>query len=539
MKLPGIAPSVNNRLYVAAALALLAVGAACLAPHILNLYHIEAGGRVLAAAEAGDEAARARLTQALAHFAAALDWEPEDAQAYRLLGRAYLAADNPEAAIPPLTRFTELRPDHPLGYWELSLAHEAIWRRWAELIYNDLAWEAPLAQIEAPNQAGELPFCRVDDLSEGCYLASGIQEVAGREEQVLLQRAPSRVTYQLDLPTRPAVLRVRPGHAMTGEESSRADLDLAVLVETAEGGLQDRLYQASLPAEVALGEQVRLDLARYVGEEVKLIFVADAGTSREGAGDWVMWVAPVVEGADAARWEPAGRAAKMAMMRAWMTGGFTAQDFLDAGEAAQTAGIYLEALGWYDRVLLLEQDLPQAWLGKALAHQAQGEWDQAAKDFAIAFQQDPALKPQLILPSNQDQLLSLESFEGVGNDPVVLTDWQGQQVIAFLRNYTLTATILVEEVASHQVRVSAVNSQPGPVELAVGIDGVQLEFLRFDKNDWSWEEKRVCLTLPFGFHSFSISFTNDSFVDPGSDRNALVGEITFLASREAQQQCEN
>jgi len=177
-------------------------------------------------------------------------------------------------------------------------------------------------------------------------------------------------------------------------------------------------------------------------------------------------------------------------------------------------------------------------LGKALGHQAQGEWDQAAEYFDIAFDQDPSLKPHLVLPSGEEQSLSLESFTDLDGQSALLTEWQEKQVIIFFSNYTATATIFVEKAGFYQGKISAVNSQPGPIELSIGVDGVLSEFLHYDKNDWSWDEKIFCLMLPLGFHHFTIAFTNDILTDSGLDRNALVGEIRFLPSRKASQRCD-
>lgn len=352
------------------ALALLAVTTACLAPYILSLYHVEAGGRIVSAAEAGDQAAQARLPQAVDHFQSALGWEADNAHAYRLLGRAHLAAGDPGAAIPPLTRFTLLRPDHPLGYWELALTHERIWREWADLIYYDLVIESPLAQVEAPERPTGSPLCGADDPSEECYVAVGTREVAGRDESVLFQRSPSRVTYQLDLPPQPAVLRLRPGLAPVSGDG----VGLSVLIRAADGGSEERLYGTLITPDVALGEEARLDLGRYVGRSIFLTLAADPGPEKEDGETWAMWGVPSVEDVSAAQLEPAGRAARAAMVQAWEEGGFDAEDFLDAGEAARKAGQYEEALAWYGRAMEMGSELGSSpWYFRFLALRDQGD----------------------------------------------------------------------------------------------------------------------------------------------------------------------
>ena len=71
---------------------------------------------------------------ALEHLQKAIEWQPDNAQAYRLLGMIYRAQgdkilDSKSQALVAaevLTRYTELRPDNPLGHVELAEVHEAI-----------------------------------------------------------------------------------------------------------------------------------------------------------------------------------------------------------------------------------------------------------------------------------------------------------------------------------------------------------------------------------------------------------------------------
>ena len=97
---------------------LLACGALALAfPHAISALYLEAGGRAM------DDPA-----QAVAHLQQALKWDGANSQAYRLLGRAYLTLDQPDAALEALTQASALRPKNPLLHMELAQAYEA-WGR--------------------------------------------------------------------------------------------------------------------------------------------------------------------------------------------------------------------------------------------------------------------------------------------------------------------------------------------------------------------------------------------------------------------------
>jgi len=72
---------------------------------------------------------------ALEHLQKAIEWQPDNAQAYRLLGMIYRAQGDKildsksqglVAAAGVLTRYTELRPNNPLGHIELAEVYEAI-----------------------------------------------------------------------------------------------------------------------------------------------------------------------------------------------------------------------------------------------------------------------------------------------------------------------------------------------------------------------------------------------------------------------------
>lgn len=139
-------------------------------PRALSLYHLERGGSLLERAlavegwaEAGEdpylllepltsEEARRLAGAAAAHFRAAAEAHGANAQAGRWLGRAAMLLDDPEEAVAAFSVFVHLRPEEPLGYWELGLAYERLARRTQGAIEAEFApkldKESELATID-------------------------------------------------------------------------------------------------------------------------------------------------------------------------------------------------------------------------------------------------------------------------------------------------------------------------------------------------------------------------------------------------------
>jgi len=93
-------------------------------PHLVSAYHLEAGGRAVDDLELLSYNAPA----ALEHLQKAIEWQPDNAQAYRLLGKVYCAQGDKilGSKSQGLTRYTELRPDNPLAHIELAEVYEAV-----------------------------------------------------------------------------------------------------------------------------------------------------------------------------------------------------------------------------------------------------------------------------------------------------------------------------------------------------------------------------------------------------------------------------
>lgn len=493
-----------------------------LTPYGLSFLHTEAGGRILAAVEAGDASAQAQLPQAVNHFQQALRWQPDNAYAHRLLGRTYLALDNPQEAVPALTRFTELRPDHPLGHWELALAYEQLWRQGADLHYYDLVVELPLAQVKAPETPLATPFCKPGDPPQACYVASTVQDVEGDDQAILFQYPPAEVTYALELPPSPTTLRLRPGLAPAARDLGSDGVDYTVSVKAANSGRAERLYETFLSPEAGFGEEARLDLSPYAGQTVLLTLATGPGPNGNNIGDLAGWVAPVVEDARVAQFEETGQAAQAAMLREWKAGGFTASQFIERGDSDWTARHFEDALEWYRRVELVNEGKPNP----------------VAFRSAIA-----AVISQRMLTPHELATLAIHPLAG-GSVQIeaetlqwsytLANGWQwmyGQPLSAFPSmdpgagvlwwDGVAVAVVQVPEDANYRLAFRAQHTAPAPIEVQVEHNFAPVAPFALDRGDLSWQELETDLFLSAGLHVIGVRFLNEYYAGD-ADRNAVL-----------------
>jgi len=187
--------------FVAASLLILVL----VTPYLVSAYHLEAGGQALDDLELLSYNAPA----ALEHLQKAIEWQPDNAQAYRLLGKVYRAQGDWLAAIEALTRYTELRPDNPLAHIELAEVYEAVEAEMQAMHLADLVAALPQAAVEAPDVPLDTPYAQPDGPAWHSYVATTTFSLPPNfgERPTLFMHSPSWVTYTLALPAQPATLR--------------------------------------------------------------------------------------------------------------------------------------------------------------------------------------------------------------------------------------------------------------------------------------------------------------------------------------------
>ncbi|MBC8512598.1 MAG: tetratricopeptide repeat protein [Dehalococcoidia bacterium] len=302
------------------------------------------------------------ISKAISSLQMAVLNRPSDAQLHYLLGRAYLLDGNPPAAIKALTTYTNLRPTSLYGHWELALAYEAVWRQWHDRLIADLILDLPLAEIEAPAQPGDIPFCAAEQSTGNCQVK--VQEMSGLGEGAshssLLIHSPMRIHYPLTLPKGyfpvfQAISRV----TLDGANSGSDGVTFEVWTQSVSGGdPAQRFSQHLTPGQQA---PVHVDLTPYAGQTITLTLATDPGPVDNNLRDLAEWVAPRVEDATASQYEAAARSAQTAMLREWQAAGLAADDLISRGEVARKLKSFEEALAWYERAVTLAPDWRSAY----------------------------------------------------------------------------------------------------------------------------------------------------------------------------------
>lgn len=391
-----------KRLYVYLPLGLLLIIAGLgVAPSVLSLVYLERGGRALDRALAlegrarGDDpwlaptplkepTARAAAEEAISWFHRSIEADKDHAQAYRWLGRAALLLDAPDEAETAFAHYVRLRPDNPLGYWELGLAYERLVRRVVEATYwrldlhvdkNEdwaimpgsteiLTRSLTSAYIETPEVTIETPYCEDGDPPASCFVGGDVWSMplvapdavvpitTPVKSEVLFMHPPSQATWELTLPVTPTTLTFWMGLSPQAETWWGDGVTFRVLVDGEEA------FTHHLTAEQARAgwRPGRADLSAWAGETVHLTLATGAGPDGDGAGDWAGWGdVRVVRGEV--------KIVPSAWIRAvWEKAGVTAEDLIAIGEEAQEAGRYEAALTWYERATRMATNPRLYWL---------------------------------------------------------------------------------------------------------------------------------------------------------------------------------
>jgi tetratricopeptide (TPR) repeat protein len=338
-------------------------------PHLVSAYHLEVGGR---AAEDCDSP-RANPSLAWEHLQKAIDWEPSNAQAHRLLARVCRAQGEWLSAGEALARYTELRPQNPLGYLELAEIYEEIEAQLEEMYSIDLLGLLPGAEVAAPDVVIETPFGQPGEPSWRYYVAETKFSLPPNygDRPTLFMHSPSRVTYTLELPLQPAILLFDMGMDPQAFDWPGDGVTFEVAVNG------DRLFFEHVDKAMARrGWHGRtVDLAPWVGQEVALTLVVTPGPAADTAGDWAGWGEPQVVDARLPGLEALNPSVRM--VQALHRAGLTAGTAIHRAETARLDKRYDEAMVWFQRAMRLEPDLADPWYYVGLLHEDQEQWHQA------------------------------------------------------------------------------------------------------------------------------------------------------------------
>jgi len=275
-----------------------------------------------------------------------------------LLGKVYRAQGDWPAAIEALTRYTELRPDNPLGHIELAEVYEAIEAEMRDMHLADLVAALPQAAVQAPDVPLDTPYARLDGPAWRSYVAATTFSLPPNfgERPTLFIHAPSWVTYTLSLPAQPAMLRFGMG---VDPQTHNWPGDGATFEVFLNGERVFLEHVDKAMARQGWHERV-VDLAPWAGQEVALALAVTPGPAADTTGDWAGWGEPQVVDVRLPAMEAQGFGVQL--VNEWLRAGLTAEDFIAWGEESRKAKQYEEALAWYKRAIRTEPNNQVVWL---------------------------------------------------------------------------------------------------------------------------------------------------------------------------------
>lgn len=410
--------SVQSVIGISVVLVLISMG-----PRFLALYHQEQGARLLARSliaegregkggswlepePVAQPEAQSLATQALEHFQAAVSADSDNFQAHRWLGRAALLLDRSEEAIAAFSAAVRLRPASPLAWWDLGLAYERLAPIPDFPLLGDtdpltlsLATQPAIMDhtgatpMLIPAVSVEAPLTGLPDSSAtGCSLSpTGYTSWSMPDapdawpgwwvppepvrRTVLFAAVPATLTFRLSLPVTPTALLFWMGM----DPVLRSPKGDGVIYRVQMEGME--VFSHTLRPEAALQGwwPAQVDLTPWAGQGVLLILVLDPGPFGNTTGGWAGWGDLQLAFAGSARCILAS--CRERATAAWREGGFTAQDFIRAGEAARRAQRYEEARRWYGRASILGADLQSAqWF---MVFQADQNWEALEKSVSL------------------------------------------------------------------------------------------------------------------------------------------------------------
>jgi len=318
------------------------------------------------------------LTRAVAHLEAALHWDAGNAQAYRLLGQAYLAREDYLAAIEALTTYTDLQPDNPLGHLELAQVCEGLARASEPEVYYDFIEHLPEAAVTAPSDPVQTDYCVPNGPVASCYVASTYWTMPDDElRPVLFMHPSSWARYVVAVPVEATMLRFSVGlYPLSWNWGGDGALFEVCIQDGAEEKRLFSTYVSNVEEDWGWHDG-EVDLTPYAGQEVMLTLGAHPGLQGNPTGDWAGWAEPRLEGVDASQRRMEAEKWWAKAVAEWQAAGLTAQDFIARGEEARKAERYEEALAWYGRAARVEPGLGDPWYYKGLAYMGLERWEEA------------------------------------------------------------------------------------------------------------------------------------------------------------------
>ncbi len=214
----------------------------------------------------------------------------------------------------------------------------------------------------------------------------------------------------------------------------------------------------------------------------------------------------------------------------WQAGGSSAAQFLARGDEALEQSRMAEALVWYQRYQWYADSdaettpLPFALFFRELVAAASVQSPDVRRLVAEVRERDATFQVYSVQPSARIDGAAFRWMNQIGDAVTYGTPlsygasgsagifwWSGQA----------TGLISVEQAGDYMVRARVRHGDPPPVEMAIGVDGKQLEPITLARGDNSWETVSLPVSFTSGYHTVDIWYLNNAIVN-GKDRDAAV-----------------
>lgn len=468
---------------------------------------------------------QAAATAALDQLRAAILWQPDKADLYRRTAEIHAANSHWNAAADALGDAQRLEPNDPLAAWELALVTERLLEQVRRAPREKIVADLLSATVEAPSTFADTTYCEAGRPAS-CYVAFErysqpfVAEPDGEPVQLdsLVMFPPSAVALEREIYASQPVLTFAMGldPNLWGGSSDGATFEVWI---SAAGTPRQRVYQYDFPAADSVSGWIpgQVDLSAWAGQSVTLELRTTGGAAGNTTQDWLAWGDVSLTTAEAATINRV--LVERRLRELWKAGRLDAGSFVARGDELLHSGAVLAADAWYQRALLVGNDLSQAvqFRARVAAAAAAGSLAGAAETVVEA----PLAGAGLTIPATELRWLA-GGTQAAEVDGTRLGELATPQPHVGALWWGGAAVMLLNSPVEGRYRVSArvQNTAPAPVELAIEHNLQPVREVSLDRGDWSWEVISAEVTLREGINVIGIRILNDT--RDGVDHNALL-----------------
>lgn len=495
--------------------------------NLLEAYNIEQAGRLMDVGLAWPEPHvldsmpvsqnAPALEQALGHLAAAIRWQPDSVQAYRLAGRIYAAQQSWPQAAEALEKAQALDKHNALLAWERALIYEQIWWQLRADPGETLVPALEQAVLMAPSTLLDTPFCR-DGRPETCYSTrtSFTQPLASMPEgpevsaDAIFLHPPAELRLTQKIPQAHSTLFFLMGMDPRAREWGSDGAGFQVLVQFGDAPVT-QVYDITLDAEASRRgwTPATVDLAQWAGKSVTLILRTTAGPAFNTSADWFSWGNVTLLSAEQAQLALLSPEART--RAAWAMSGIDGATFRSRAEEALRHNQYAAAFSWNERERIINnQDLPGSAFLATVATLMSGATEPSKVN---------------VPPEFVHQIVGVTRIEAetlrwttTGEPLFAGTDLSAR---ALLTVGDAIAMVHITQPGLYRITTRVQHTPPAPVTFQIENDFKRLGQFSMQRGDMSWQNVLVETELAIGTHLVGVRFLNDAQVG-GIDRNLVV-----------------